>query len=705
MPEEQNIQNTNQQKQGTQDMSLDSLVQEVPTTGGLDFSKISLNWNSKTPEPHKNILEKPVEAVTKTNQATPIAENSESIQTTSPDQSANIMHQANVEESTKEDADEISMDKLKLEKEAPWEIGKIRLGHSHAAFNMLGKKRTINYRTILSISFLLFGIGLVASLLFHSYQKYIDLMLEPIATPIQQDLIQKISSYEQFINDYIHLNNYYRYQKLSLDATEGKLNILNILSADDINYLHKKQILQEDLGELTESILTTHQWLDILKQNITKYGFLSQDIYDLMQLQEQVMPIKKSLLSLEVIKFSSAVKVFSYLDTFINNFANTLHISTQQVQDIMQSLAQRGEQDIYLYLNTCYLNPFERDYSCDLIGDFDSYYDLFGKQEAIDKNFFKKMMQYIDLKLEQTEVPSFSIVFKKFDPSQKQIIFTIDVNTFKQDEIALAKQNIINPHIFVVTKLLNLLKQSMFIVWKSIDVRQLRVEPQFIQIGSTTFEINHSQMSFTLPIQQPVQREIFDFSDQLTSLPQIQLRNITSSDIGDIEELEKNNRMIDLENKISLDTENKMKETSTEWDEEWKVKNEKSENDTTIGKLVERLLDSQKHNASIQFQIQEQSEEKILQNWTQTLQLGLDKWVYNQQELLEVISLLEQEQTSQVITPVMLLRENESGQPFFDILLDKSIVTSSPEIVETSSEENSVQEGGFWDIRSYFEQQ
>jgi hypothetical protein len=49
-------------------------------------------------------------------------------------------------------------------------------------------------------------------------------------------------------------------------------------------------------------------------------------------------------------------------------------------------------------------------------------------------------MKHIDTKLEQTEIPSFSILFKKFDPSKKEISFTIDVNTFQKDEIALTQR-------------------------------------------------------------------------------------------------------------------------------------------------------------------------------------------------------------------------------------------------------------------------
>jgi hypothetical protein len=42
--------------------------------------------------------------------------------------------------------------------------------------------------------------------------------------------------------------------------------------------------------------------------------------------------------------------------------------------------------------------------------------------------------------LEQSELPSFSIDFKKFDKNSNKISFNIDINTFKQDEVELAKK-------------------------------------------------------------------------------------------------------------------------------------------------------------------------------------------------------------------------------------------------------------------------
>jgi len=173
---------------------------------------------------------------------------------------------------------------------------------------------------------------------------------------------------------------------------------------------------------------------------------------------------------------------------------------------------QRWEKDVNLYIKNCYLNPFETNYDCKTIWDFDIYY-LQTKDIYFDTDFFKQLVRYVDIKLEQTELPSFSINFKKFDKNSNQITFNIDINTFKQDELELAKKWILWPHIFILNSLINNLRQSRFILGKWIVIRTLNIEPKTINIGTTEFNINNSNKTFTVDIQKESEREIDDFVD------------------------------------------------------------------------------------------------------------------------------------------------------------------------------------------------
>jgi len=300
----------------------------------------------------------------------------------------------------------------------------------------------------------------------------------------------------------LNLSNYQQYTSLSIIGSGEETNVDKVIGDKSLSYIQKKDILQQALNNFATMFTANTQKLGTLKENISKYGFFSQELYDLLENQEYSTSIKKYLLSLEIIKFSSAIKVFSYLDTFVSSLANTLKLPVNTVQTDMQMFADRGEKDILVYLNNCYLNPYEIDYDCNLVGDFDRYYDVVNKETPRpDTNFFKKMIYYVDTKLEQTDIPSFSITFKKYDPTQKQISFTLEVNTFKQDEIALIKKGIINPHIFILSNLLNLIKQSIFVVSENIDVKSIKILPKIIKIGSSVFNVNNSTMDFVLPIQ------------------------------------------------------------------------------------------------------------------------------------------------------------------------------------------------------------
>ena len=300
----------------------------------------------------------------------------------------------------------------------------------------------------------------------------------------------------------MNLSNYQQYTSLSIVGSGEETNVDKVINEKTLSYIQKKDILQLALNGFSNIFVNNNQKLTTLKEDISKYGFFSQELYTMLENQEYSTSIKKYLLSLEIIKFSSAIKVFSYLDTFVSSLANALKLPTTQIETNMKTFADRGEKDILVYLNNCYLNPYEIDYDCNMVGDFDRYYTLVDKEKTPpDTNFFKKMMYYVDTKLEQTDLPSFSITFKKYDPTQKQISFTVDVNTFKQDEVALIKKGIINPHIFILSNLLNLIKQSVFVVSENIDAKSIKISPKVIKIGSSVFNVNNSTMDFVLPIQ------------------------------------------------------------------------------------------------------------------------------------------------------------------------------------------------------------
>lgn len=148
---------------------------------------------------------------------------------------------------------------------------------------------------------------------------------------------------------------------------------------------------------------------------------------------------------------------------------------------------------------------------CSVIGDFDRYYRLSSNDKQFDSTYFKKLMELIDHKLEYSPLPSFSITFNGFDGKSNSITFSVEVNTLFEDEQALRQQGIKSPHIYIVSELIKLLKQSTFIVGKTIDAKDIKVESKKIQMGGMEKTVNNSIKNFSLPIQKGTEREIFDY--------------------------------------------------------------------------------------------------------------------------------------------------------------------------------------------------
>ncbi|MFA6256437.1 MAG: hypothetical protein WC606_04600 [Candidatus Absconditabacterales bacterium] len=441
------------------------------------------------------------------------------LEATTPAES--LISQANAEEEIKPPKEEVKFENLGMRIQPTEDtLNKVELGESGVIGAHKSKYHNQYWRLFLLSFFIILVTG-IASIILRLYSRYIYFASQALPDTTYQTYIDTYKQGQTFIDKLLKLSNYQQYSSLSIVGSGEESNVDKVIQDKSLSYIQKKDVLQQALNSFSTILIANSQKLTTLKEDISKYGFFSQELYDLLENQSYSTSIKKYLLSLEIIKFSSAIKVFSYLDTFISSLANALKLPATQVQTEMNTFADRGEKDILVYLNNCYLNPYEIDYDCNMVGDFDRYYALIDKEKTPpDTNFFKKMMYYVDTKLEQTDLPSFSITFKKYDPTQKQISFTVEVNTFKQDEVALIKKGIINPHIFILSNLLNLIKQSVFVVSENIDAKSIKITPKIIKIGSSVFNVNNSTMNFVLPIQKGSEREISDYVDPIfTSSP------------------------------------------------------------------------------------------------------------------------------------------------------------------------------------------
>lgn len=170
------------------------------------------------------------------------------------------------------------------------------------------------------------------------------------------------------------------------------------------------------------------------------------------------------MLLTENMKYISAFKVFGYLQSFIQGFANDSNMSAQEAETQLKKLNDNGEKDIIIYTNNCYFNPYEIGDDCSITNDFDKYYTIMDTQSDIKPDFLKKLASYVDRKLKEKDLPSYVITFPEFNPKEDNISFDTIINTNRQDELALNKIGVINPHLYIITNLINTLKQSLLVI-------------------------------------------------------------------------------------------------------------------------------------------------------------------------------------------------------------------------------------------------
>lgn len=350
------------------------------------------------------------------------------------------------------------------------------------------------------------------SFVFYYLNTYFTQASQVVVDEKYNNQIARVHWLQKTINAVWSWNDVQLYENLSFLTETANDTVQTIVATDRLNYVHKRDLTHKAIQELGNDIIAQKNHIDALKANIAEFGFYPEEISLLLKTDKTKASLQDSLLSLETIKFATAIKVFSLLDSFTTPVTRQNRTSKEYVNKQLRLFVERGEVDIANYLQTCRHNPFESIRNgCNVIEDFEKYFVYQEQEESFDTDLFKNILQFAEQKIEEEDFPSLSLAFDRFDPNSQKLSFTARINTTSFDRAQLKAAGVSSPHVFVVTNLVNLLKQSKFVIGENININKLNVVRKQVNIGGTIEEIHSSELRFSLPLQKSSQREIFDY--------------------------------------------------------------------------------------------------------------------------------------------------------------------------------------------------
>lgn len=357
---------------------------------------------------------------------------------------------------------------------------------------------------------------LILALLGYTFKQYLNYIQGKPVSGLVDYYMPTVDQYYMSLNDSLGLQNPNAYGVDSLTSPAGQTTLTSIVTDTSLDYIFKKHILDTTFDQLMKSTITQYVKLDEVKQDIGTYGYFPKEVQTFAASTFLDNSLQKSLLAVEAIRFSTALTFFSNLDTFLQQFGSFVSLSPAQTAALLEQYKARGEKDIQNYLTTCYFNPYVSAENCAMPqgNDFLNHYAFVDTTAKIDTKIFPALISYLDAKLESSDFPSLAIDIKSFDPTQNTISFDIDINTFKEDELQLLSKGILNPHIYLATKIINLLRESKFIVAEPINLSTLKVTKKKVRIGVQDFAVSNSTFDFILPLQKNAEREIYDFDQK-----------------------------------------------------------------------------------------------------------------------------------------------------------------------------------------------
>ena len=345
-------------------------------------------------------------------------------------------------------------------------------------------------------------------------------------------------------------------------------DVNKIINATDLDYIEKRDLLSSYASDIVNKTQTRISYIESLKQEIARQWFLPEELDTLLAKEKAIDTIQRSLNALEIIKFSTATKVFSYMNTALTTIVEMVKVwwaNIDSIKHLFTQLWSRWEKDIASYVYMCYLNPFETNANCDTIWDLDLYYNNIINDKEIDIKLFKNSMNAISQLLEKSDTSLFTITFNWFNAQDKNISFNIEVFTNQDDERTLMSQWKRNPNIFILTNIINLLKQSSFIIGANINTKEVHVEPRTINLWWLQRLVNYSTMNFTVPIQKDTEREIFDYID-LDTIDRLLSKISPNQDKSDdVDLITDDNEIEDVTEQEDFQPENDVQSSEEDW--------------------------------------------------------------------------------------------------------------------------------------------
>jgi hypothetical protein len=362
------------------------------------------------------------------------------------------------------------------------------------------------------IALVVIFIGILGSFVFYYMERYLYHSTQFNADETANaQIIPKTEKYLDTLEVFgLISNNSAQYELTTFGWEVDKGLLADAIAAQNLSYIQKYEVIERYIDVLTGSAPTISQNLTQAKEELASYPYFPSLLQDLIDVHNE-SSLQRSVLSLEAVKFRTALAVFKNFETFLRQFSTLSNLDKTLVSEFMETALARGDVDIDYYLSTCYLNPYELSSQCLTINDFARMYEYYRPWDDFSPSLFAAMMAYIESKLESSLLPSLSLISRDFNPVTQQITLVVDVNTFPDDQLQLFQQWILNPHVYVISQMINFLRQSKFVISENINISELDIEKDVFYVGTKEVIVSTTHMEFILPLQKNTQREITDF--------------------------------------------------------------------------------------------------------------------------------------------------------------------------------------------------
>ena len=148
----------------------------------------------------------------------------------------------------------------------------------------------------------------------------------------------------------LHLEDTKKYDGQPFASPTGTGLVQRLLTDPSLDFLAKRKVMHIGVMKLMQETSKKYSDYAALKKEVGQQGFFPKNLQAIAKGVFFNNSLQKAIISIESVRFTTALKFFSVLDSFLTQLSSYASVPKDVLGDQLNGFLDRGEKDINNYI-------------------------------------------------------------------------------------------------------------------------------------------------------------------------------------------------------------------------------------------------------------------------------------------------------------------------------------------------------------------